>query len=174
MGHEEHKQAGPTTVAVAVLVISDTRTERTDKSGKLIDKLLQEAGHKVLTLDVVRDDVEEIAGWVRRSASRLDVEVMILTGGTGISQRDVTIEAVHPLLHRELPGFGELMRLLSFQDIGPAAMLSRSLAGVIRGRALFALPGSEKAVGLAMKKLILPELGHVVFEIHKGGGHGTH
>lgn len=174
MGHEEHKHAAPKTVAAAILVVSDTRSEATDRSGKRIRELLEANGHHVMSLDVVRDEREEIAGWVRRTASRLDVDVLILTGGTGISPRDVTIEAVEPLLHLQLPGFGELFRMLSYPEIGPAAMLSRAGAGVVRGRPVFCLPGSKPAVELAMEKLILPEVGHLIAEIRKGTVHGTH
>jgi molybdenum cofactor biosynthesis protein B len=174
MGHEEHKHAAPKTVAAAVLVVSDTRSEATDRSGKRIRELLEAGGHAVVLLDVVRDEREEIAGWVRRTASRLDVDVLILTGGTGISPRDVTIEAVEPLLHLHLPGFGELFRVLSFHEIGASAMLSRASGGVVRSKPIFCLPGSRPAVELAMEKLILPEIGHLIAEIHKGTAHGTH
>lgn len=174
MSAEEHRRAATQSVSVAILVISDTRSEATDLSGRRIRELLTEAGHKVVSTDVVRDEREEIAIWVRRTASRLDVDAMILTGGTGIAPRDVTVDAVQPLLHLVLPGFGELFRTLSFAEIGAAAMLSRSLAGVVRGRAVFCLPGSRGAVELAMNKLILPELAHLLAEVRKGGGHGAH
>jgi molybdenum cofactor biosynthesis protein B len=176
MSHEEHKHAAPKTVSAAILVVSDTRSEATDRSGKRLRELLEGAGHHVLSLDVVRDEREEIAGWVRRTACRQELDVLILTGGTGISPRDVTIEAVEPLFHVHLPGFGELFRVLSFHEIGPSAMLSRASAGVVRGRSVvcFCLPGSKPAVELAMEKLILPEIGHLIAEIHKGTAHGTH
>jgi molybdenum cofactor biosynthesis protein B len=176
MGHEEHKHAAPKSVTAAILVVSDTRSEATDLSGKRIRELLEAHGHHVLSLDVVRDERVEIANWVNRTASRHEVDVLLLTGGTGISPRDVTIEAVTPLLHVHLPGFGELFRWLSFQEIGSAAMLSRASAGVVRGRyvACFCLPGSRPAIELAMEKLILPEIGHLIAEIRKGTPHGTH
>jgi len=175
MSAEEHRHAAAAyEVPVAILIISDTRSEATDLSGRRIRELLVEAGHKVVSTDVVRDEREEIASWVRRTASRLDVEAMILTGGTGVAPRDVTVDAVQPMLHLVLPGFGELFRMLSFQEIGASAMLSRALAGVVRGRAVFCLPGSRAAVELAMSKLILPELAHLLAEVRKGGGHGAH
>ena len=174
MGHEEHRHQSPHVISAAVLVVSDTRSELSDRSGRRISEMLKESGHEVVTLDVVRDEREEIAGWVRRMASRLEVDVMILTGGTGLAHRDVSLEAVDPLLHQRMPGFGELFRMLSYEQIGAAAMLSRASAGVVRGKAVFMLPGSLAAVELAMGKLILPEVGHVTFEIRKGSGHGTH
>jgi len=176
MAHEEHRHAAPRSVTAAILVVSDTRSEATDRSGKRIRELLEAGGHHVLSLDVVRDEREDIASWVRRTSSRPELDVLILTGGTGISPRDVTIEAVEPLFHVHLPGFGELFRALSFHEIGAAAMLSRASAGVVRGRsvACFCLPGSRPAVELALEKLILPEIGHLILEIRKGTSHGTH
>ena len=175
MGHEAHRHAAQDKVQVAILVISDTRKAETDRSGKEIAALLEEAGHEVVALDIVPDDATAIRAWIEGKAPQpeggpstsLRCEALILTGGTGIAGRDVTIATIEPLLGPVLPGFGELFRMLSYEEIGAAAMLSRATAGVVEGRPLFALPGSRKAVRLAMEKLILPELAHVVYELKK-------
>jgi molybdopterin adenylyltransferase len=172
MGHEAHRHAAQDKVHVAILVISDTRSAQTDRSGKEIAALLEAAGHAVVALDIVPDESSEIRAWLDEKVQALEddpstAEALILTGGTGIAGRDVTIATIEPLLGPVLPGFGELFRMLSFGEIGAAAMLSRATAGVFQGRPLFALPGSRKAVRLAMEKLILPELGHIVYELKK-------
>ncbi len=165
---EQHKQEAPSRVSCFVVTVSDTRTEETDKSGGLIRQLLAEHGHPVCGYRIVRDDYETIAALLREAAEDAAVEAVLLNGGTGIAARDVTVEAVRDALHKELPGFGELFRFLSFtEDIGPAAMLSRAVAGTIGRKAVFAMPGSTGAVRLAMTRLILPELGHVMREIYK-------
>ncbi len=180
MGHEAHRHAAPRAVRVAVLVISDTRSEHSDRSGKQIAAALEGAGHPVVALDIVPDEVPRIRAWLSTQldaehGSDPEVEAFILTGGTGIARRDVTVEAVEPLLAPALPGFGEIFRMLSYEEIGAAAMLSRATAGIYEGRPLFALPGSRKAVSLAMDKIILPELAHVVYELRKQGpGCGRH
>ena len=165
MSVDEHKRAAPASVRCGILTISDTRTEDTDGSGRAIVELLQEQGHIVSARSLVPDDPERIRGAVRAMLAREDVQVILTTGGTGVSRRDSTYEVVDALLEKRLDGFGELFRMLSYTDIGPAAMLSRACAGAVHGRVVFALPGSEAAVRLAMRKLILPELGHVVREI---------
>jgi len=164
---DEHKAQAPPTVGCFVITVSDTRTEANDTSGRAIRELLQAAGHSVTGHAIVRDEPSEVAALVR---SRLDdggTQVIITTGGTGISARDATFEAVNALFEKRLDGFGELFRMLSFQDIGSSAMMSRATAGTIGRRALFVLPGSLAAVRLAMEKLIVPELGHIVQQLRK-------
>jgi molybdenum cofactor biosynthesis protein B len=175
--HREHKASSPTSVRCAVLTVSDTRTEANDTGGRAIVTLLTEHGHEVMFKQIVRDEPDQvralIAGWIGIEADgaagqiERTVQVIITTGGTGISSRDRTYEAVTGLLDKQLDGFGELFRMLSFQEIGAGAMLSRACAGVARGRIVICLPGSEHAVRLAMTRLILPELGHLVREISR-------
>jgi molybdenum cofactor biosynthesis protein B len=148
-----------------VLTISDTRTAETDTSGDAIAHALTSAGHDVAGRRIVRDDPSTVREIVR--AESRNVPVIVTTGGTGITARDSTYEAISTLLDKRLDGFGELFRMLSYEQIGSAAMLSRACAGSIGTTAIFALPGSEQAVRLAMDKLILPELGHVVRELHR-------
>ena len=155
-------------VLCAVITVSDTRTKETDKSGKLMIDLLTDANHQVNHYEIISDDEIVIEDTIKVVMHRDDIEAILINGGTGISQRDVTMETIVPLLNKELPGFGELFRYLSYQfDIGSASMLSRAIAGVANNRILFSTPGSTGAVRLAMEKLILPELGHAVKEIHK-------
>ncbi|MCH9651813.1 MAG: MogA/MoaB family molybdenum cofactor biosynthesis protein [Deltaproteobacteria bacterium] len=147
-----------------VLTVSDSRTRETDTGGQLISKELEAAGHAVVVRDIVPDDPAEIDGLLRRWLDRDDLQVVLTTGGTGISSRDTTIEVVASLLDKQLTGFGELFRMLSFEQVGSAAMLSRALAGLSGETFLFAMPGSPKAVGLALHRLILPELPHLLWE----------
>jgi molybdenum cofactor biosynthesis protein B len=154
-------------VAVAVVTVSDTRTLENDAGGRLIVELLEEAGHSVASRVIVKDEPGEIAAAVESAASREGVAAVIVTGGTGIAPRDVTPDTLEPLLDRTIPGFGELYRMLSYQEIGTAALLSRALAGLKDGRVVFALPGSRGAVRLALEQLILPELGHLVAQAVK-------
>lgn len=161
-----HRAEGPTAVRCYVLTVSDTRTEATDRGGPLIRELLQAAGHQVLGYRIVRDEQHAIVAAVNTASDGIDdPEVICITGGSGIGQRDVTPEALRPLLTKELPGFGEVFRVLSWQEVGPATMLSRAFAGVIGRTLIFVLPGSTNAVRLAMEKLIVPELGHLVREV---------
>jgi molybdenum cofactor biosynthesis protein B len=160
----EHKATAPASVGCYVLTISDTRTEDTDTAGRAIVELLAGAGHRVVGRAIVKDDADQVRDAIGRQLANPDVQVIITTGGTGISSRDTTYEAVCGLLWKKLDGFGELFRLLSYEQIGSAAMLSRAVAGTIAGRVLVSLPGSEAAVRLALEKLIIPELGHLVRE----------
>lgn len=151
-----------------VLTISDTRSEETDKSGNLIVNVLEEAGHVVKIKRIVKDDTNVIQTMVAEGCANPEVDAIITNGGTGIAYRDVTIEAVKNMLEKEMPGFGEIFRMLSYQEnIGPAAMLSRAIAGVRQHTAIFSTPGSSGAVKLAMGKLIIPELSHIVNELKK-------
>lgn len=160
-----HRQTAPASVRCFVLTISDSRTEANDTSGDLIVELLTSHKHGVVGRALVKDDPAAVQHALR---SNLGVaQVVITTGGTGITSRDSTYEAISQLLDKRLDGFGELFRVLSFQEIGSAAMLSRACAGTIGGTAVFSLPGSEHAVRLAMTKLILPEIGHVVRELSR-------
>jgi len=154
-------------VPTAVITVSDTRTSETDSGGDRVAELLEAAGHPVVSRQIVPDDPQRIAGALRAHLESEVARAVILTGGTGVAPRDVTPEAVEPLLERVVPGFGELYRALSYQDIGSAALLSRALAGLAGGRVVFVLPGSRGAVTLGMEKLILPEIGHLAAEAVK-------
>ena len=147
-----------------VLTVSDTRTEKNDSGGRAIIELLTAAGHEVVDREIVKDEPDQVRSVVTAQLMQKQIQAIITTGGTGISSRDRSYEAVTDLLEKRLDGFGELFRALSFQEIGPAAMLSRAFAGTARGKILIALPGSEHAVRLALTKLVLPELGHLVRE----------
>jgi molybdopterin adenylyltransferase len=160
-----HRADAPQSVRVFVLTISDSRTEATDTSGAAIVEALTAAGHVIAGRKILKDDPGPVAEVVRGAS--VSADVIITTGGTGITSRDSTYDALSRLFEKRLDGFGELFRMLSFQEIGPAAMLSRACAGTIRRTAVFSLPGSEKAVRLAMTRLILPELGHVVRELKR-------
>jgi molybdenum cofactor biosynthesis protein B len=161
----EHKAQAPTAVGCFVLTISDTKTPETDTSGALIRDALAAAGHRVAGTAIVRDEPAEVQAVVRRAAQDPAVQVIILTGGTGITSRDSTYEAVEALLDKRLPGFGELFRMLSYQEIGPAAMLSRAQLGVHQRRIVASLPGSPNACRLALDRLLIPELTHLVREV---------
>ncbi len=163
----EHKRQAPLAVRCFVLTISDTRTRETDSSGRAIVDLLTSAGHQVVDSRIVRDDAAAVAGAIEEQVASGTSDVILTTGGTGITSRDTTFEAVSALLDKTLDGFGELFRMLSYEQIGAAAMLSRATAGIVAGRVLVALPGSEAAVRLAMEKLVLPELGHLVQQAQK-------
>ena len=165
MSVETHRQHAPTSVSCAVLTVSDSRTMDTDTSGRAIVSLLEDAGHVVVERGLVRDEAADVSAFVTKHAAGQTARAIITTGGTGISARDATYEALVQLIDRPLPGFGELFRRLSFDEIGPAAMLTRATAGVRGGSVLFVLPGSENAVRLAMTRLILPELGHIAHEL---------
>ncbi|QUG41509.1 MogA/MoaB family molybdenum cofactor biosynthesis protein [Psychrobacillus sp. INOP01] len=156
------------TLQAAILTISDTRTEETDKGGHLISQLLEQASVDVVEKLICKDEISEIQTILKTWTSNNKIDVIITTGGTGIAKRDCTIEAILPSFTKEISGFGELFRFLSFtEDVGTKAMLSRAVAGVVNDKAVFVLPGSVGAIKLAMTKLILPELEHIVFELTK-------
>jgi molybdenum cofactor biosynthesis protein B len=165
--HHHHRKSAVRNVPTAVVTVSDTRTPETDTGGDRVAELLEGAGHPVVLREIVPDDAARIAAATAACLARDDVRAVILTGGTGIAPRDVTPEAVEPLLDRVVPGFGELFRTLSFDDIGSAALLSRALAGLAGGKLVFVLPGSRGAVKLGMERLILPEIGHLAAEAVK-------
>ena len=163
----EHKAQAPACVPCVVVTCSDTRTASTDVSGQLMMRLLKEKGHEVAGYHIVKDEPAEIRSVVETAAKDDRVRVILINGGTGITRRDSTFEAIEGMLEKRLSGFGELFRALTYQEIGSAAMMSRATAGVYRGRIIFSTPGSEHAVRLAMEKLILPEIGHVVQQLSK-------
>ena len=165
MGVADHRKNAVTGVRCAVLTISDTRGMETDVSGRTIVELLEAAGHVVAKRQILRDEPTDVHDAVVAQVGGDDA--IVTTGGTGITSRDSTYEAVVGLFEKRLDGFGELFRTLSYQEIGSAAMLSRACAGIARGTAIFLLPGAENAVRLAMTKLIIPELGHVVRELQR-------
>jgi molybdenum cofactor biosynthesis protein B len=162
MSVSEHKAQAPQSVRCFVITVSDTRTEDTDTGGRAIVELLQAAGHTIAGRAIVRDDPESVRGTIERQLANPGVQVIITTGGTGISSRDSTFEAVSGLLQKKLDGFGELFRMLSYEQIGSAAIMSRATAGLVAGRIVVSLPGSEAAVRLAMERLLIPEVGHLV------------
>src|SRR5438552_15034269 len=162
MSDAEHKASAPVQVRCFVVTVSDTRTEATDRSGAAIIDLLTSFGHIVVGRAIVKDEPVLVRDIVERQLANPDVQVVIATGGTGITSRDSTYEAVSALLQKRLDGFGELFRMLSYEQIGPAAMMSRACAGLVAGRIVVSLPGSEAAVRLAMERLLIPELGHLV------------
>lgn len=164
----EHKKQAPKIVCCKVITVSDTRDRETDKSGKLMIELLQQEGHQMMDYIIVKDEAGPIKEEILSGCSNEEIDVLLINGGTGIAKRDVTIETVQSLLEKEMVGFGELFRMLSYtEDIGSSAILSRAIAGVVKNKAVFSTPGSTGAVRLAMTKLILPEIGHVVRELHK-------
>jgi len=167
VGVGDHKAQAPLSVGCFVLTVSDTRTVDTDTSGRAIRDLLGDAGHVVVASGLVRDDPDQVTAIVRKQLADAATRVIITTGGTGVTSRDGTFEAVDRLFEKRLTGFGELFRMLSFEEIGSAAMMSRAVAGTVGGKAIFVLPGSESAVRLAMTRLIVPELGHIAQQLSK-------
>jgi molybdopterin adenylyltransferase len=163
----EHKAHAPRAVRCVVCTVSDSKNVETDTSGRLLQELLRGAGHEVVGYRIVRDEPSEVHGVIHGACLDPAVQCVILTGGTGITSRDRTFEAIDALLEKRLPGFGELFRWVSYQEIGPAAMLSRAQAGVRAGRLIFSLPGSPAACRLALERLVLPELGHLVREVNR-------
>jgi len=167
MGHLDHKATAPSSVRCFVLTISDTRVAATDTGGQAIVELLEANGHQVSGRAIVRDDPDAIRTTIERQLGDASAQVIITTGGTGITPRDSTYEVVCNLLEKRLDGFGELFRMLSYEEIGPSAMLSRACAGTAMGKIIVSLPGSENAVRLGVTKLLLPELGHLVRELSR-------
>ncbi len=164
MGVSDHRASAERTkpVAYAVLTVSDSRDEATDVSGRLVQRLFDEAGHRLVDCELVPNEPQRIQAAVRRFLLG-SAECLVVTGGTGAGRRDVTIETVTPLLEKVLPGFGELFRWLGFGEIGSAAMLSRAVCGTIHGKLICCLPGAEAAVRLGLSKLLLPELAHALW-----------
>jgi molybdenum cofactor biosynthesis protein B len=167
MSTAAHRTDAPSSVAVSVITVSDTRTMDTDTSGRVIAELLERAGHRIHGREILKDEPADVEAAVRRAIRDEQVDVVITTGGTGITSRDSTYEAIDGLLEKRLDGFGELFRMLSYPEIGAAAMLTRATAGLACGTIVIALPGSEHAVRLGMEKLVLPEIGHLVREARR-------
>ena len=168
MSYDQHIRSAKDIVArCAVVTLSDTRTRETDTSGQLILKLLAEAGHQVSRYHLIKDDREALASLLLDLASDGEIDVLLTNGGTGIANRDQTIDVVETMIDQPLPGFGELFRMLSWQQVGAGAMLSRATAGITRGKPIFSMPGSSKAVELAMTQLILPQVRHILHELRK-------
>jgi molybdopterin adenylyltransferase len=162
VGLEEHRRESPAAIRFAVITVSDTRDAKSDRGGDLLASAVAEGGHRLAHRTLVRDEAAEIERAVRDAAGRADVDLVLLTGGTGIAPRDVTSPTLEKVFESSIPGFGELFRWLSFQEIGSAAILSRATAGLVEGKVVIALPGSPKALELAMRRIVLPEAGHLV------------
>lgn len=166
MGHKEHEQISAKSLRIGVLTLSDTRNEDTDKSGQILKELLLSACHTIQLYKVIKEDPinmnEVLSEWLIS-----DVDAIITNGGTGLTSRDGTVEVVRKLFSKELEGFGEIFRLISYHQIGAAAMLSRATAGLAKGKIIICLPGSSKAVMLAAKRLIIPQLAHMVWEANR-------
>jgi molybdenum cofactor biosynthesis protein B len=168
MSYQQHRDsAADTQVRCAVVTLSDTRTPETDTSGVELSQHVKLAGHALIDYRILKDDPAQLTQHLKVLLAREDVDVILTNGGTGISRRDQTIDAIQALIEKPLPGFGELFRLLSYKEIGSGAMLSRATAGITNGKAIFAMPGSTAAVELAMTRLIVPELRHLVHQLRK-------
>jgi len=165
--YQQHREQAPDVVRFAVLTVSDTRTKETDTSGALILRTLSENGHENRGYVIVPDEPDQIRGTLESWANDPSIDCILSNGGTGIAKRDTTYDVISSLLEKKLDGFGEIFRQLSFQEIGPAAMLSRAIAGTHRGTLIVAMPGSTNAVRLAMERLLAPEIAHLVFELNK-------
>ncbi len=165
MAQQPHPDPAGMTVNCAVITVSDTRSPETDRSGQVIKQLLLDAGHAVGAYTIVKDEPAQIQAQMEVLGKRSDLDAVIFNGGTGIAPRDTTYDAISRLLEKTLPGFGELFRWLSYQEIGSRAIASRAIAGVYQSKLVFSLPGSTNAVGLAMQQLILPELAHLVSQL---------
>ena len=164
MSYQEHKQKAPQSVSCAVLTISDRRTEQDDESGRLINQKLTQNGHRVLAYSILKNEAEAIRKKIDELLRQEELQVIIASGGTGVSHRDVTVETISPILEKKLDGFGELFRFLAYQEIGTGSIMSRAMAGVVGGKVILCLPGSLGAANLAMDQIILPEIGHLVRE----------
>lgn len=170
MSVDRHRAEANAVTGYAIVTVSDTRTAETDEGGARLAEAVTAAGNRVVSRGIVQDEVLPIRAAVRAACAEAGVDVVLVTGGTGVSPRDVTVEAVVPLFEKELPGFGELFRMLSFAEVGAAAYLSRATAGIAGGKPVYLLPGSPKAVEMAMEKLILPEAAHLVAQASGPGG----
>jgi molybdenum cofactor biosynthesis protein B len=168
-----HKEKSPKKLGFAIVTISTSRYQEakarrhmSDESGDLIAEILHGHGHAVVSRELITDDKTMIKETVAKALKSSRIDAVITSGGTGITPSDVTIEAIEPLLEKILPGFGEIFRWLSFESIGSAAVMTRAIAGVVGGKAIFCLPGSPQAVKLCLEKLILPEAGHIILHAH--------
>jgi molybdenum cofactor biosynthesis protein B len=169
-GTAEHRREGETLppLACAIVTVSDSRTEATDESGALIRRLVEQAAHRVCDYSLLPNDDGRIRLHVEGLLAREEVDAVLLTGGTGLGSRDRTVDVIRPMLDKELPGFGEIFRVLSFQEqIGAAAILSRAIAGGARGKFIVSMPGSRAAVELALTRIVLPEIRHAIRELRR-------
>jgi molybdenum cofactor biosynthesis protein B len=164
MGHIDHKEHSPVSVAFGLITVSDSRTEDTDESGRFMAETLKDNGHSVSCYHLLKNDAPAITTTLREMLKDPDVQIVVFSGGTGLSHRDLTVETVAPLLDKHMPGFGELFRLLTWETIGSPSIMSRAIGGVIGEKVVLCLPGSLNAVRLATEKIILPEAGHMVRE----------
>jgi molybdopterin adenylyltransferase len=164
---QEHRESAPASVGCVIVTVSDTRTAETDRSGQIMRERLEAAGHWIVGYEIVKDEPEQINRVLDQYTGMNGCDAVLFNGGTGIARRDTTFDVIAGRLEKTLPGFGELFRMLSYEEIGAAAMLSRATAGVLNGRLIFSTPGSSNAVALAMDKLIAGELAHLVFEVTK-------
>jgi len=164
MSYQEHKKEAPQSVNCAVLTISDSRTEQSDESGKLLKQKLSDSGHRVIAYAILKNDSESVKQKISELLGQEEVQVIITCGGTGVGHRDITVETVSSILEKKLDGFGELFRFLTYGEIGTGSIMSRAIAGMAGGKVILCLPGSPEAINLAMEKIILPELGHLVRE----------
>ncbi len=170
MGAEDHREkAGKGPVTVAIVTVSDTRTPETDQNRQYIERRMGELNHQVAAYRLIKDEPDQVAAVIEELAAIPDVQLILFNGGTGISPRDTTYDVVSKYLEKTMPGFGELFRLLSFQEVGVAAMFSRATAGVYHGKLIFSMPGSPNAVQVALEKLIIPEINHLAWEIARKG-----
>ena len=164
MGRREPHERSKKNVNVAIVVVSDSRTQDTDESGKVASDLLEKKGHTVVEHRLIGNDTDAIVNTLSGLTNRTDIDVILTIGGTGISRRDITVDVLSPLMEKKLEGFGEMFRTMSFEQIGTGALMSRSTAGVINGKVVLCLPGSTAAIRLAVKKIVIPEIGHMVYE----------
>lgn len=162
MSLESHRRDAPEQLRFAVLTISDTRDSKTDRGGPFLVEAIEAAGQRVTRRSICRDEADEIEAAVREAVGDDEVDLVLTTGGTGIAPRDVTYDTLKAVLDSEIPGFGELFRWLSYEEVGAATILSRAIGGVLGGKVVLALPGSPKALALAMERIVLPEAGHLV------------
>lgn len=164
MGRKEHLERSKKSVNVAIVVVSDSKTKDTDESGRIACELLRKKGHSIVSRDLIGNDSNAIVSTMSRLTNRTDVDVILTIGGTGISKNDITVDTLSPLLEKKLEGFGEMFRTMSFKQVGTGALMSRSTAGVINRKVVLCVPGSTAAVELAVKRIIVPEIGHMVYE----------
>ncbi len=164
---KDHPRDQETKTFFALLVTSDTRTIDTDETGRMAKILIEEAGHRVILYDLVPNDASKIGGWIKKSLDSSDVRVIVTCGGTGVGAKDKTVDTVSRLFEKTLPGFGEHMRRLSYEEVGLPGVWSRSTAGVVGGKLIFCLPGSKGAVRTAVEKIILPGIGHMLWELDR-------
>ena len=166
MGAQEHRaRAGQGPISIAIVTVSDTRTPDTDENRKYIEKRMGELGHTVAAYRLIKDEPDQVAAALEELTAQPEIRLVLFNGGTGISPRDTTYDVISRILEKPLPGFGELFRMLSYEEVGAAAMLSRATAGVYRNTLIFSTPGSPNAVQVALEKLILPEINHLAWEV---------